>query len=300
MQNYYDALTQMKCGNCLLIDGATATELERKGVPQLPNAWNGGGALTHPHVLKSVHKQYISSGATVVISNTFATCKHILEDADQLHNFEKLNSLGVQLAREAREELMRDDVLIAGGISYWSFTGNHPTLEVLEANISEQAEILAYAGADLIMLEMMVDIDRMLVTLEAAQQTDLPVWVGFSCIPDKNGRMCLENGEPLQEAIKHCHNKNVDLINIMHTDVAFVDECLDILAQNWSGLVGVYAHSGKMIENNWTFNHIISPADYTRLMKGWIERGINLAGGCCGISSEHIEHMAEHLFDFSN
>jgi len=43
-------------GKCIMIDGAIATELERRGVPQLKNAWNGGGALSHPNTLKEIHK----------------------------------------------------------------------------------------------------------------------------------------------------------------------------------------------------------------------------------------------------
>ena len=72
----------MKSGRCVLIDGATATELERRGVPQIKNAWNGGGAISHPEILQDIHQQYIRLGARVIISNTFANCKHTLEDAD--------------------------------------------------------------------------------------------------------------------------------------------------------------------------------------------------------------------------
>ena len=297
MHKYYQTLNILKSGTCLLLDGATGTELERRGVPQLPNAWNGGGALTHPSVLKNIHKNYVKSGARIIISNTFATCKHTLKDADQSHNFERLNSAGVRLAQEACAEIGEKDILVAGGVSYWSFTGIHPSLEELRSNIAEQTNIIALSGADLIMLEMMVDIDRMLVTLEAAQQTKLPVWVGLSCIPDSMGRMCLENGDPLDEAVCHLLDKNVDVINIMHTDVEFVDECLEILNKVWPGLIGVYAHSGKMINNCWTFNNIISPERYTAHVERWVSNGASLVGGCCGITSEHIQHMADRLFD---
>jgi S-methylmethionine-dependent homocysteine/selenocysteine methylase len=300
LQKYYQILNFMKSGGCVLLDGATGTELERRGVPQIANAWNGGGALSHPDILKNIHKSYIKSGAQIIISNTFATCKHTLKDADQLHNFEKLNSAGVRLAKESREEISGKNILVAGGISYWSFTGNHPPLEHLRSNIAQQSHILASSGADLLMLEMMVDIDRMLVTLEAAQQTKLPVWVGVSCIPDPTGRMCLENGDPLDEAVYQLLDKNVDVINIMHTDVKFVDEALEILKTNWPGLIGVYAHSGKMINNNWTFKNIISHESYASHVERWMDKGISLVGGCCGITTEHIQHIADHLFGQSD
>ena len=58
-----------------------------------------------PKIVKQIHKDYIESGAEIIISNTFATTKHALRDANQEHNFEALNRRGVELAVQAREEL---------------------------------------------------------------------------------------------------------------------------------------------------------------------------------------------------
>jgi S-methylmethionine-dependent homocysteine/selenocysteine methylase len=296
MKKYNETIRKMSAGECLLIDGATATEMERRGVPQLKNAWNGGGAMSHPDILKDIHKSYILSGAKVVISNTFATCKHTLEDAQEVHNFEKLNADAVKLAKAACSELGKEDVLVAGGISYWSFTGNHPSLFQLKSNISEQAQILADSGAELLMLEMMVDIDRMLVTLQAALETNLPVWVGLSCHKNQNNQICLLNGEPLEKAVKSLTGTKVDLISIMHTDVDYVEECLEILSSEWTGLTGVYAHSGQMKDGDWTFNDVIGKEEYSRHVSSWIQRGVNLVGGCCGITTDHMHHISKEFF----
>ena len=298
MKKYLNLIEEMQAGQCLLIDGATATEMERRGVPQLKNAWNGGGAMTHPKVLKDIHKSYLVSGARVIISNTFATCKHTLQDAGEVHNFYELNSSAVRLAKACCADLEKEDALVAGGISYWSFTENHPTLNLLKSNITEQAKILADAGADLLILEMMVDIDRMMVTLQASAETNLPIWVGLSCKLNENGRMSLLNGEPLQKAIKSIAEGKVkvDLINIMHTDVEVVDECIEVLSSEWAGLKGVYAHSGKMVGTEWTFNDVISKEEYSKFVSRWIDKGINLVGGCCGITTEHMRYISQNGF----
>ena len=73
--------------------------------------------MSHPDILKNIHSEYINLGAKLVISNTFATCKHTLEDAKESHNFQKLNSEGVRIAIKARSELDADEVLVGGGIS---------------------------------------------------------------------------------------------------------------------------------------------------------------------------------------
>ena len=292
-EKYLKVIQEMEAGRCLLIDGATGTELERRGVPQLKNAWNGGGSLSHPEVLKDIHKSYLESGARVIISNTFATCKHTLEDAGEVKNFYDLNSSAIKLAKASCADLENENALVAGAISYWSFTGQHPSLTNLKSNISEQAIILAEAGADLLILEMMVDIDRLMVTLEAAADTHLPVWVGVSCKLNEDDKMCLLNGEPLQKAIRSIPKTQVDLINIMHTDVGFVDGCLEILSSEWSGLTGVYAHSGEMVGTEWTFNNVISKKEYAQFVSRWLTKGINLVGGCCGITTEHMSYLSK-------
>ena len=86
MDRYNKLMNRAQEGECILIDGATGTEVERRGVPKLDNAWNGGGALSHPEIVKQIHKDYIQSGAEIVISNTYPTTKQALRDANQENN----------------------------------------------------------------------------------------------------------------------------------------------------------------------------------------------------------------------
>ena len=294
-EKYIELIKEMHLGKCIMIDGATGTELERRGVPQIPNAWNGGGALSHPEILEEIHKEYIELGARIIITNTFATGKHTLEDANQIHNFEKLNSQGVLIAKKACKEVNKNS-LIAGGISYWTFTKNKPSLEILRSNVKEQALIFKNNGVNLLILEMMEDIERMMVTLEGAKNANLPIWVGLSCKKDSSGKVVLLSGDPLEKAIDNLNNKNVDLINIMHTEIPLINPCLDILQNKWKGLIGVYAHSGVMEKTKWTFEEVISPEQYSKYVKEWIERGINKVEGCCTITTEHIRYLSENNY----
>lgn len=291
MGRYERLMERIAKGERILIDGATGTEIERRGVPQLDNAWNGGGALSHPDILRAVHEDYIREGAEIVISNTFATHRHALRDAGVEHQFEPLNRRGVELAIEARERAQAPDVLVAGGISYWSWAGNWPAPDDLPASIEEQARIMARAGADLLMLEMMVDIDCMLATLEAAQASGLPVWVGLSCKPDEAGRTILWRGGSLADALESLKGKHVPLVSIMHTEVEHIDACLDIVGENWPGAVGVYAHSARWEDFVCHYDVTISPGDYATCTKAWLERGVQLIGGCCGLGVDHIKAL---------
>ena len=297
MNRYSSLMKRVQGGECILIDGATGTEVERRGVPQLENAWNGGGALSHPEIVKKIHKDYINLGAEIVISNTFATTKHALEDAGQVDNFIALNEQGIKLALEARDELKKDNTLVAGGISYWTWTGNKPTLNELNSSVTQQAKIMKDVGADFIMLEMMIDIEQMITTFKAAQSSGLPIWVGLTCEPNQSNEMCLRDGDKLEDVITVLKSFNPDVINIMHTEVEYIEECLDILKKDWGGYIGVYAHSGTSIDGDWTFNNVISAEEYCAYSSKWKKRGVNFIGGCCGVHTEHIQTIGRELFN---
>jgi len=283
-------------GETIFIDGATGTEIERRGVPQLDNAWNGGGALSNPDILLEVHEDYIRSGVDIVISNTFATLKSALVDAGLEQQFESLNQRSIELACTARANLAAENVVVAGGISHWSWSGRYPTLKHLCQNATQQAQILRESGAELIMLEMMSKMERMLAVLEGVEQVDLPVWVGLSCKTGKDRSPRLyDSNEALEDAINVLHGKKVDLLSIMHTDVSLIDECLDVVQANWDGPIGVYAHSGDYIDGKWIFDNVISPNNYAEIAKGWHRRGVRAIGGCCGIGPNHIDVLIQKI-----
>ena len=70
----YQAIWDRICqGERILLDGATGTECERRGVPQVVNTWNSGAALSHPEIVRSIHEEYIECGAEIIITNKFSS-----------------------------------------------------------------------------------------------------------------------------------------------------------------------------------------------------------------------------------
>ena len=300
MNRYKNLQQKLLSGSLAKIDGGTGTEVERRGVPQLDGAWNGGAALSHPDILRQVHKDYINAGAEIIIANTFACHRHALRDANQEQNFEAYNQRGVEIANQARADLDADSVLIAGGVSYWSWTDNHPSLGELSQSAGQQAEVMKQAGADLIMLEMMIDIERMLALIDGIQDIGLPIWVGFTSgrtdqkIANTSQPPALRNGDLLKDAIASIQDREVDAINMMHTDVCLIDHCMETIRTHWQKPFGVYAHSGGYRENKWLFDGVISEEDYAGATKRWIHNGAQIIGGCCGITPSHIAHIECH------
>ncbi|MEM9850677.1 MAG: homocysteine S-methyltransferase family protein [Pseudomonadota bacterium] len=301
MTRYDKLMARLKDGATVVIDGGTGTEVERRGVPQLENAWNGGGAISHPDIVRGIHEDYIRHGAEIVISNTFATSRNLMEDAGVPELFEEYNRRGVELAVEARAAMGRPDVLVAGSVSHWSFSGRLPELHDLEEGATHQAQVMRDAGADLIMLEMMIDVPRMLAVLRGAQASGLPVWAGLSCAPadtgemylqagdtDENGVVMAGPGERLADAIDALAEKDVPVLSIMHTDVRHIDACLDVVDARWTGYTGVYAHSGEFLDGRWHFDGTITPDDFVAAAHTWRKRAVQVIGGCCGIRPDHM------------
>src|SRR5918995_183966 len=90
-------------GEVVILDGATGTELERRGAPMDDAAWDATALATYPNMVREVHEDYIRAGADVIITNTFATARHVLESAGMGGQFRQLNIRAVTLAKEARE-----------------------------------------------------------------------------------------------------------------------------------------------------------------------------------------------------
>ena len=152
--------------------------------------------MSYADIVRTVHEEYIRAGADVITANTFATSRHVLAGAGLDQQTVAINRRAVELACEARVNTAPGrPVWVAGSMSNmvaWIEGTISPDPRYLPsrdeeaANYREVADIFAEAGADILLLEMMSDIDRASLCLEAALATGLPVWVGLSCslLPD--------------------------------------------------------------------------------------------------------------------
>ena len=290
---------RLDSGEVVILDGATGTELERRGVPMDDAAWDAAALITHPDTVREVHEDYISAGADVIITNTFATARHVLEPADMGDQFGELNTRAVTLAKQARENAADRPVFIAGSIS--TFTARYdysyePRAEKAQANYREQAEVLAESGVDVIALEMMRDLEQTTYALEAAVDTRLPIWVGFSCKTTDEGTVVLWDGDhTLAEALEQIPTMEASLVSIMHTLSEDTPAALREVTGYWSGPLGAYPHYGEFIMPNWQFIDTVSPEGFAAEAEQWLELGAQLIGGCCGITPEHIQLLKERL-----
>ncbi len=285
---------RIRAGATVLLDGGTGTELERRGVPMNEKGWCGDAIFGHADVLRAIHEDYIRAGAEVIITNTFATARHVLEPIGFGADVERANRLAVAIAREARDRAATGEVAVAGSVSdFLSDRENREWLSDsrLRATYREQTEILAEAGVDLIALEMMQEPEIAVPAVEAAIDTGLPVWVGCSCRRvGSEGRLALFDypDRDFRELLDAVLGLPIGVIGIMHSEVQDVAYGVDMVRERWSGPMAVYPECGYFTPPNWHFVDIISPHDLVNEARGWSDMGVQIIGGCCGIGPEHI------------
>ena len=286
---------RLAAGERILIDGGTGSEAERQGATMITGAWSGAAAMTFPDIVRGVHEQFIAAGAEVIFANTYASSRHVLAQVGREHDFEELNRAGVRLALEARENQNAPHVVVSGSMSTTEQGGEFPPHDVALRNYIDQAKIQIDCGVDMIALEMMRNLDTTRSILEATADVDVPLWLGMSCVM-RDGVPSLYFDDTLEQAIAMANEYDIELLAIMHTETNIVDACLDVVDEHWDGPVGVYAQVGDWNGTNWTYDDTVTPEVHAELNKGWLERGVQVIGGCCGIGPSHI-HAMQPLID---
>jgi S-methylmethionine-dependent homocysteine/selenocysteine methylase len=287
---------QLNADQIVLLDGATGTELQRRGVPMDKIAWSGAAVLSHPQVVRETHEDYIRSGARVIITNTFGSTRQMLEPAGYGDQVEVVHREAVKLAQQARDNVGIEGVAIAGSIS------SEPPAFERDAFLSPDAELAAYresatllaeAGVDLIALEMMVETTHAAFAMQAALETGLPVWLGVGCKQREDGKLVSFDHPDLEfsAVLDALIPLGPSVVNIMHTPIEAVSAAIELLRQRWQGPIGVYPESGYFTKPHWNFVDVITPDDLVTEAKSWVASGVRLLGGCCGTGPEHVSAL---------
>ena len=298
-----DIERRLAAGEVVLLDGATGTELERRGAPMHEEVWCAAATLSHGGLLREIHEDYIRAGASVIIANTYGSNRIMLEPAGLGGEFEAVNRRAVEIARKARDRASGGDaVAVAGSMSHMVPMRHDPAWAPSPSRavecFSEMAETLAAAGVDLIILEMMSNPDLARPAVAAALATGLPVWIGYSAIrgEDRKPVPYLRPDLELADMLSTVHSPAAPVQGFMHTSVDLTGPALAALRDVFDGPALAYPDSGYFEMPNWQFVDIVSPADLAAAARGWIEEnGVQLVGGCCGLGLEHVEALAEML-----
>jgi homocysteine S-methyltransferase len=253
-----------------------------------------------PEVVRAIHEDYFRVGADIVTANSYNTNRGQLRRVGMEERMAEFSRLAVELARQARDRL-RPGGYVAGSIAPTTRMpfGWDPkqiaTPEELLPEWTEQAAVLAEAGADLILIETMTAIFQLVPAVKAAKATGLPVFLGIH--PSLQGT--LESGETMEEVVGALEQEDIlpDSILLMCQPPEAISATLPNLRAAFRGPIGAYANVGygksdAPLDNPARQYHELRvrylPLQYADYVKTWLNMGAQIVGACCGSSPEHI------------
>jgi homocysteine S-methyltransferase len=293
----------------LLIDGATGTELARRGLDTGTPIWSALALIEAPHIVEQVHADYLAAGAEVILTNTFRTHRRNLERLGLGDQAARLTALAVAIAQKAvanhKQETLENakrspspakgQAFVAGSISPLEdsyspeLTLSH---DIYLAEHGEMAANLAAAGVDLLLAETMNTVAESAAAAQAAADTGLPFGVSWVCRDDGH----LLSGESIAEAVAAVAPWGPAFLAINCTPAPVVSPALQALQAASNLPLGVYANIGHTdTVEHWQHTEDLTPDEYAACAADWLGQGLKLVGGCCNTTPAHIAALRAHV-----
>jgi homocysteine S-methyltransferase len=278
----------------VLADGAMGTVLYSRGI--FINRCYDELNLSDPNLILSIHEEYLQAGAEIIETNTFGANRFRLARHGLAGNVAQINAAGVKLARQAVDHLREKqagEAWVAGSVGPLGVrleplgkTG----LDEARAAFAEQIDALAEAGVDLIIIETMPALNEAHEALVAAREVapDLPVLVMVTVDDESN---CLDGSSPAQAAALltewgadaigvNCSTGPATALTAIEAMRAATD--LPLAAMPNAGLPR--SVEGRNI-------YLCSPEYMAEFARNAITAGVQIVGGCCGTTPNHIRAM---------
>lgn len=269
--------------------------------------------LTQPDMIESIHREYLEAGADIIETNTFAGTSIPQADFDLQPFVYEINTEGARIARKAADDYTKKDPskprFVAGAIGPLNKTlslspdVNNPGYravtfdEVVDAYY-EQVKGLVDGGVDLLLIETIFDTLNAKAAIFAikkyfrdTKQEPLPVMISGT-ITDASGRtLSGQTLEAFYTSVAHVKPLSVGLNCALGAKEMrpYIEE----LSQIASCYVSAYPNAGLP---NAMGEYDERPEDTGHYLEDWAKEGfVNIVGGCCGTTPDHIRHIAEHV-----
>ncbi|KGR90638.1 methionine synthase [Ureibacillus massiliensis 4400831 = CIP 108448 = CCUG 49529] len=295
----------------LIIDGAMGTMLQRENLTaedfggEALEGCNENLVLTRPDVLTNIHRAYLESGADIICTNTFGGTPLVLNEYGLGYKAEEINKRAVQLAKQAVLEFSTDEWprFVAGAIGpttkTLSVTGGISFDELLD-NFYVQAKALVEAGADLLLLETSQDMLNVkaatLGVKRAFEETGktLPIMVSATIEP-MGTTLAGQTIEAFYISIEHIKPLSIGLN--CATGPEFMTDHIRSLSELATSYVSCYPNAGLPDEEGCYHE---TPDSLSKKLRGFAEKGwLNIVGGCCGTTPDHIQAIREAVSGYS-
>lgn len=269
--------------------------------------------LTQPGIVEGIHREYLEAGADIIETNTFAATSIPQADFELQEYVYEMNVEGARLARKAADDYTKKDPtkprFVAGAIGPLNKTlslspdVNNPgyravTFDEVVAAYYEQVKGLVDGGVDLLLIETIFDtlnakgaIFAIKKYFQDIHKPELPIMISGT-ITDASGRTL--SGQTLEAfyiSVMHAKPLSVGLNCALgaHEMRPHIEESSQIA----SCYVSAYPNAGLP---NAMGEYDERPEDTGHYLEEWAKEGwVNIVGGCCGTTPDHIKHIAEHV-----
>ncbi len=317
----------------LIIDGAMGTMIQRHKLAEAdyrgerfkdwPSDLKGNNdllCLTQPQIIKEIHKQYLEAGADIIETNTFNAQRVSLADYNMQELAYEINLAAAKIAKEAVKEFLSSSPLstggeglgvrfVAGAIGPMNKTlslspdVNNPgyralTFDEVVNAYYEQVKGLVEGGVDLLLIETIFDTLNAKAAIFAikkyfrdTKQKELPVMISGT-ITDASGRtLSGQTLEAFYTSVMHAKPLSIGLNCALGAKE--MRPHIEELSQLASCYVSAYPNAGLP---NAMGEYDEQPEDTAHFIEEWAKEGfVNIVGGCCGTTPDHIRHIAENV-----
>lgn len=272
-------------------------------------------SLTQPQAIEEVHRKYLEAGADIIETNTFSATSVAMADYHMQELVYELNFESARIARKVCDEYTAKDPdkprFVAGSVGPTNKTAslspdvNDPgyraiTFDDLRKAYKEQCEALLEGGVDILLVETIFDTLNAKAALFAIDEIQeereirIPIMVSGT-ITDASGRtLSGQTAEAFLISVAHLNLLSVGFNCALGAKQ--LTPYLQTLAQNAESFVSAYPNAG--LPN--AFGHYDeTPEQMAAQIREYAEKGlVNVVGGCCGTTPEHIKAIAEVVKDF--
>jgi S-methylmethionine-dependent homocysteine/selenocysteine methylase/SAM-dependent methyltransferase len=295
---YRRIVDKLDAGACVILDGATGTEL-----PHLSDAehalnerlWGTRALVEQSAEVLHVHRRYVEVGCDLISTNTWGLPSALLGggtlvwgSTEPVHWID-LARRGLRLARQAVAEHGREDRRAVA----FSINGDVDTEEG-ETTIRLLSRLFVDEAPDLILLET-VSLVRpsLFFTVQRLLDTGLPVWLSFRRC--RHGLCSVygrhwggPEGDAFGRAAARFEEMGVGALMVNCVPPDHVDGMVSYLRDFTDLPLGAYPNLGYYTDDGWRFDPGVGSAEYAAMALRWREEGAQIIGGCCGVGPEHI------------
>lgn len=289
MKNIINKLSE---DSVLLSDGAWGTMLYEKGLEstECPELWN----ISNQKIILEIAKSYVDAGANIIETNSFGGSRLKLDMYELGNRAREINLAAAQISREAA----REKAYVFGSIGPTGkilMMGDVSEEEVYEA-FREQAMALEEGGANAIIIETMTALDEAIIAIKAAKEnTSLPIACTFSFEKTLNEDYRTMMGVSPTEMLSNLVDSGVSIIgaNCGNGFDGMIEIAKEIRGLNQSVFLMIQANAGMPEIIDGVSKYKESPTEMAAKLPHLIDLNVNIIGGCCGTTPDHISNFAE-------